>query len=774
MTTFEIRLPKSTEATPEPFTHVLATLANQSPPALLRRLFMGESTPAVFLELLAYKQAIHYLFSCPEYLKSYFTNQLAAHYPTSQFLEAPDLTKIFSSQIADNRQQKTGKNKHQSSIINHQSSIINELAYGSMELSHPYYYPINTYRAFREKDPMASILSILARLDEHESALVQFVLMPAGSGWQESTQRMLDAGTTDPTTKRRLALPNERTIREKIVLNGLYAGIRLLVRSTTKQHASARMNDLAGAFGVFSRGDGNSLVLKRPGLFDRNKLITSIVRRKTTSMPRFQVLNIEEIASLYHPPTSLLTGVKNIAWGGQLLSEAPENLPISIKNPTHPKSPNLPSKIHHDISEINFFAKTEFKNELRTFGIKREDRRRHQYIIGKTGTGKSTMIANMAINDMRNGEGLAVIDPHGDLCEIILDYIPSSRINDVAYLDPSDIQYPFRLNPLELTQGSKAASDAGEAGKQFNQYAAEMVASGIVSIFHKLYYYSWGPRLEYMLRNTLLTLTQIPNSTLNDVLRMLSDQKFRTETLTKLDDRVLKNFWENEFEKMSDKLQSEAISPILNKIGQFVTSPLIRNIIDHPKSTVDFAKLMDEKKIILANLSQGKLGEDNAALMGAMFITKMQLAAMSRVMQAEEERQDFYLYVDEFQNFATRSFLKILSEARKYRLNLILANQYVGQIDEDVKKAIFGNVGSLVSFLVGAQDAKALSFEFGKKYEDTDFVSLDNYQILLKMAIDGRTSSPFYAQTLPLPKEKNKNREKVIRVSRERYGRATK
>ncbi|MCR4263295.1 MAG: type IV secretory system conjugative DNA transfer family protein, partial [Candidatus Roizmanbacteria bacterium] len=323
---------------------------------------------------------------------------------------------------------------------------------------------------------------------------------------------------------------------------------------------------------------------------------------------------------------------------------------------------------------------------------------------------------------------------------------------------PSDTNFPFHLNPLELPENVDTAQ-------------AELVVSGIVSIFYKLYHYSWGPRLEYMLRTALLTLTNVQDATIADIPPLLADAQFRKQIVDKLDDKVLLNFWNHEYAQMNDRLRSEAIAPIQNKVGQFVTSPMIRNIISHPKSTIDFRQMMDERKIIICNLSQGKLGEDNAALLGAMFITKMQLSAMSRVYQKEEDRADFYLYVDEFQNFATQSFLKILSEARKYRLDLILANQYVGQVDKDVQKAIFGNVGSIVSFLVGAEDAKALTFEYGKTYEPEEFVNLGNYQMLLKMAIDGLTSSPFYAHSLPLPSNANQNRDKVVRVSRERYGR---
>jgi type IV secretory pathway TraG/TraD family ATPase VirD4 len=432
--------------------------------------------------------------------------------------------------------------------------------------------------------------------------------------------------------------------------------------------------------------------------------------------------------------------IKNISWGSQLTGEAPENLPIATDNEEEKK-------------EINFFAKAEHKNKLTTFGIKKDDRRRHMYIIGKTGTGKSTMIANMAINDMKNGEGVAVVDPHGDLCDILLDYVPSHRINDVVYLDPADLEYPFHLNPLEIR----------------NTAYKELVSSGIVSIFYKLYHLSWGPRLEYILRNTILTLTNVPGSTLLQVPELLTNETYRAKVVEKMNDQVLKNFWVNEFGKMSPQMRSEAVSPILNKVGQFLSSQTIRNIVGSSTSTVDLEDLMNKGKIVLVNLSQGKLGEDTSALLGAMIITKMQLAAMNRVYLAEEERRDFYLYVDEFQNFATTSFIKILSEARKYRLDLILANQYIGQIDEDVQSAIFGNAGSIISFGVGAADARLLTREFGEKYEESELVALGNYETMLKLSIDNHMSLPFSAKTLPLPKSRNQNREKVIRASRERY-----
>lgn len=419
----------------------------------------------------------------------------------------------------------------------------------------------------------------------------------------------------------------------------------------------------------------------------------------------------------------------------------------------------LPKKTVFDkdslYKNINFFAKTEFKNQETIFGIKTEDRRKHIYIIGKTGAGKSTLIANMSIDDIRKNRGLGIIDPHGDLSETILDYIPNRRVNDVVYLEPFDLERPFSLNVLEVK----------------NKQQKDLVASGIVSIFYKLYKDSWGPRLKYILRNVILTLLEIENATLVDILSLLAHQDYRKKVISQLKDPILRAFWEKEFAKMPDRLKAEAISPIQNKVGQFVTSKMIRNIIGKAKSTVNLQQIMDEGKILILNLSQGKLGEDNASLLGAMIITQIQLSSMNRSFQKEEERRDFFLYVDEFQNFATASFIKILSEARKYRLSLTLTNQYIDQLDEAVSKAIFGNVGTLISFVLGARDAYLLTREFGKIYTENDLVSLGKHEIVLKLSIDGMTSSPFPAKTLPLPVLKNENREKIIRLSKEKYGR---
>ncbi|HOC07685.1 MAG TPA: type IV secretion system DNA-binding domain-containing protein, partial [Candidatus Woesebacteria bacterium] len=365
---------------------------------------------------------------------------------------------------------------------------------------------------------------------------------------------------------------------------------------------------------------------------------------------------------------------------------------------------------------------------------------------------------NMAINDLKHNKGLCVIDPHGDLVETLLDFIPKHRINDVVYFDPADTERTVQINLFE-----------GE-----NVVHRELIASGIISVFKKLYGYSWGPRLEYILRNCLLTLLKSEKAKLSDILDLLTDEKFREKVVSKLDDPILKNFWVNEYNKMHDRQRQEQIASILNKVGQFVSSPLVRNVVNTTESSFSIEKLMNEGKILLVNLSQGRLGEDNATLLGAMMITKIQLAAMARVNTSEEQRRDFYLYVDEFQNFATDAFVKILSEARKYRLNLILANQYIDQIPEEVRNAIFGNCGNIISFVMGAGDANYFQAEYGGLYTQDDLVNLDKYQIINKISIDNVLSRPFPAYTLPLASSKNQNREKVIRNSRERYAKQKK
>ncbi len=405
------------------------------------------------------------------------------------------------------------------------------------------------------------------------------------------------------------------------------------------------------------------------------------------------------------------------------------------------------------------FGITNFRNQNIQFGIKIDDRRRHMYVIGKTGVGKTTLLENMVISDILAGHGIGVVDPHGEFAERLLDFIPEERLKDVIYFDPSDMAHPIAFNPLE----------------QVSTEFRHLVASGIMGVFKKIWADLWSARMEYILNNALLALLEYPGSTLLGIMRMFSDKDYRKKVVDNLKDPVVKGFWVNEYAKYSQKFETEATAAIQNKVGQLVTNPLIRNILGQSHSSIDMRKAMDERKILIFNLSKGKIGEDNSALLGAMVITKLQLAAMSRVDIPESERKDFYLYVDEFQNFATDSFASILSEARKYRLCLILAHQYIRQLVRDtntkVRDAIFGNVGTLLSFRVGAEDAEFLEREFQPDFMAIDFVNLPKYNFYTKLMIDGIASRPFSAMTIPPHPTPEKNfKELIIQNTRKNYG----
>ncbi len=402
---------------------------------------------------------------------------------------------------------------------------------------------------------------------------------------------------------------------------------------------------------------------------------------------------------------------------------------------------------------ICLFAQTNFRNQLRKFGIKLDDRRRHMYVIGKTGMGKTTMMENMVLHDIYAGHGVGVVDPHGDFAEKIINYIPSNRINDVVYFNPADMEYPIGFNILEVK----------------SEEQKHLVAAGLMGVFKKIWPDVWSPRMEYILNNTILALLEYPGSTLLGINRMLSDKKYRMKVIHKLKDPVIKAFWQQEFASYSERYATEAVAAIQNKIGQFLSANVIRNMVAQVKSTIDVRKIMDEGKIFIMNLSKGRIGEDNSRLLGGMLITKIQLSAMERVEVPESQRQDFFLYVDEFQNFATPSFANILSEARKYHLSLILAHQYIAQLDEVVADAVFGNVGTIITFRVGGPDAEALEKEFIPTFTPEDIVNLPKYQIFLKLMIDGVASQPFSAYTLPPIGLVSDSAEKVVKVSRERY-----
>jgi energy-coupling factor transporter ATP-binding protein EcfA2 len=410
---------------------------------------------------------------------------------------------------------------------------------------------------------------------------------------------------------------------------------------------------------------------------------------------------------------------------------------------------------HDDPHPITPLAITNWRDIRTRFGIKAKNRRGHMYLVGKTGTGKSTLLATMAIADIQHGNGVAFIDPHGDVAEDLLHHVPAHRITDVIYFNPTDLDYPIAFNPL------------GKVHPDLHH----LVTSGLISTLKKIWSEFWGPRLEHILRHAILTLLEYPSSTLLDIPRLLTDKDFRKGVVETITHPQVKAFWLLEFEKYSAWLKSEATAPILNKVGQFLTNLPLRNIVGQQANTFTMRHVMDEGKILIVNVAKGKIGEDNCALLGAMIVTKIQLAALSRANIPAEKRRPFYLYVDEFQSFLTLSFAEMLSEARKYGLHLILANQYLAQLEEKIRGAIFGNVGSIIAFRVGAEDAEYLSKEFYPDFNQLDFVNLSNHQIYLKLMIDGMTSRAFSATTLPLPERMTSFKDRVIERSRIRYGR---
>lgn len=678
---------------------------------------IGSPRKNLSLELISIEQKSHFYLVAPQGYESYFEGQILSQYPKTLILHENEdpLETVFAKSWRG----------------------------AFMKMTAAYAFPIKTFKDAGDTDLLANIWGVLGKMTEGDAAAVQLVLQTTNQGrWQNRFRAAMKY--TDREGKE-ITSPYNSLYTQKLNSPLMQMQLRIVVGSLNRISAQDKVNELTGAFGTFQKAEGNGLAHHFVNNWHQNGFELACKHRRFWFWQPAMVLNLDEIASLWHMADLKSAQVRGIDWGKTLVSEAPDNLPVAEMNQDESVK-----------RTINFFAQTEWRNHSAIFGINKEDRRKHMYIIGKTGTGKSTLLTNMAINDIRNGEGVAIIDPHGDSAEMILDYIPKRRINDVVYLDPTlSNERAFALNLFDNTGAAHT----------------DVVASGIVSVLYKLYYNSWGPRLEYILRNTILSLLYYKQANFTDVPRLLTDARFRKEVVTAIApiDPILTNFWNNEFDQMNDKMRVESISPILNKVGQFLSAQRIRHIVGTQQSSFSFSEIMDNKKILIINLSQGKLGEDTAALLGAMFITKMQLTAMERVNLPEDQRTDFYLYVDEFQNFATRSFIKILSEARKYRLNLILANQYIGQVEEDIQKAIFGNVGTLVTFLLGATDALIFQKEFGSTFTSDDLVALKNYEIITKMSINNLTSEPFLAKTLPLPAIKNENKEKIQRLSLEKY-----
>ncbi|MBI3332201.1 type IV secretion system DNA-binding domain-containing protein [Candidatus Peregrinibacteria bacterium] len=510
--------------------------------------------------------------------------------------------------------------------------------------------------------------------------------------------------------------------------------VSVITPKGTEDEATAKLQEIAGSFRQFTLPQSNGFT-------------TSEVRQTAQIPFGFQktpyILSVEELATLWHVP-NIFVKTPNLDIVTSKKLEPPVDLPI-------PEASD---------EELTILGEAVFRGRRTKFGIRPDDRRRHMYIIGKTGMGKSTLLENMIFSDIHQGRGVAVIDPHGDLVDAVLRFVPPSRTNDVVLFEPADKDFPLSFNMLVARNPEQRA----------------LICSGMMSVFKKLWPDVWSGRMEYILRNALLALIETEGNSMLGILRIFTDDNFRKKILEHVEDHLVKTFWEVEYQSWSEKYRTEAIAAIQNKIGQLLSAPLIRNIVGQVQSTLDIRHAMDTGKIILVNLSKGKLGEDNSAFLGSMLVTKFQLDAMSRADVPESERKDFYLYVDEFQNFATESFATILSEARKYRLNLTMANQYVNQLligDKStvLRDAVFGNVGSLACFQVGSDDAEPLSLQFEEMVLQKDILSLPKYHAYMRLMIKGIPSKPFSLQTLAPPTfEQDEGRVETIRkMSRERY-----
>lgn len=781
-TVLMMRVSKENELGPLVAEQILSTFHGISAKVSFWKKLCGYSPDQISLEIAHIDHGIRFYAVFPRKLRNFVEGQIYAQYPDVEIEEVPDYAQ---------------KSHIPQEVVKNAVGI-------ELGLMDPDFDPIKRYPQFEDRvsgvhvDPIAGLTAGLAKLnDRADQAWLQIIFRPLPAFWRIRYTRCawilnkrrfagievledffyrafctrkiwvkvlffpiyfffyldgLFAGVPknllSDTDSDRTTLSEEGTSKsheretaksarmDKIVKLLYDVTIRVLYLPKEKDHeiSSSKMSEIAGSFKQFNIPYLNSIGIRRriSGLS-----AVDIYGMRLFSNP--SVLNAEELATIWHLPNHLVQ-TPLIVWARSRKLEPPSDLPM------------LSNTAAEDFAAV---GQTDFRGMHYDFGIRTTDRRRHLYIIGKTGMGKSTLLENMINSDIRAGKGVAVIDPHGDLADAVLDFVPSNRTNDVIWVDPSDRDFPVAFNMIE-------SKDSG---------MNSIICSGLVGVFKRLYQDSWGPRLEYILRNTILSLLEHSNMTMLGITRILTDEDFRRQVVRKITDPVVKSFWVNEFEKWTDKQRQEAISPILNKVGQFLSSSIIRNIVGQPKSSFDFRFAMDKGKIVIINLSKGKIGEDNSALLGSMFVTKFQFDAMTRANVREDERRDFYLYVDEFQNFATESFATILSEARKYRLNLTIANQYIAQMPEEVRDAVFGNVGSIISFQVGYDDADYIANQFGDEEMCPDLVSLPKYNAYVKILVEGMPTKVFSMASLPPPRFQIEQgrREKVMKMSRERY-----
>jgi hypothetical protein len=735
-------------------------LSIQSDPLAAEQLFSvihgiikedGESNHFSF-EIFVQNEKIKFIVVCNEILATHIESQIYAQYPMAQINRIPD---------------------YSLDISNYQ--IIKGTGIGLLKKD---YLPILTFRNF-EVDPLSAITSSLSQVKGDEGLAIQIITKPRPDNWQMSgyeaiskikkkefsekgeefilfrlfkfllkillfvlTRIFIPSSTSEKEVKTAKAISalsqsEEVTvsgIENKLTRSGFDSFIRIVSFSNNPIDVEQNYRSCLATFSQFSRTNLNSFIELKES--DSKKLITDFQNR-TLDLSNSYILNTEELASIYHLPSSSVD-IPNIDWAPIRQNEIPDNLP---KN------------------DCVLIGKATYRNKTIEFGIKEgTDRLRHMYMIGKTGTGKSSLFLNMIIQDILNGNGVGVIDPHGELIRDILDYIPEERIKDVVLVDPSDFERPIGINIMQL-----------EEGESIDRAAAE-----IVNAFKSIFADSWGPRLEYILRNTVKAIMSVEGTTVLGIKRVLEDDDYRKFIVSQLKDPVLKKFFDKEFAefKSNNKLKTESISPIQNKIGPFETIQIIRNILCQRNSTINFSDIMSSKKIFLFNLSKGMLGDDVKNLFGSLIVSKIQSTVLKRANIPTEQRAPFYLYIDEFQNFTTDTFQSILSESRKYGLGLYLTHQFIEQLSDNMRAAVIGNVGTIVTYSLGSRDASVMKEVFAPYYDEVDIQNLPNFNIITKMIVDGTSTKPFTAEIIKpwLRYQKTGNRDKIIEFSRNTYG----
>lgn len=581
-----------------------------------------------------------------------------------------------------------------------------------LDLAQTEQYSLRTYRSTAPNDPLSSFINTVSSISPTHGMIFQIVLSPLDEDLEGSSSGLFYGEAK--RSGESIEIPKFNSV---VRLMCFYPDNDIALATTT-------VNEIQRTFHEFSAEKNRIMFTEDKQLqpFAQNLFQRRVEKRI--------VLTQEEIASLFHIPDPGLK-MPAINWILSKRAQPPFNLPTPYNTPT---------------TDATFFGETNFRGTKTTFGIRRDDRRRHLYIVGKSGSGKSKLLETLIIDDIKSGQGVCVMDPHGDLIQDILQYIPEEKKEDVIYFNIGDMDWPIAFNPLE----------------NVSLDMKQQVTQGLIEVFEKFFGGDWSPKIEHVFRYTTLAMLDYPDSTIVGMMKMLTNRKFRQKVIPEIKDSVVKHFWANEFSSWSEKFDNEAILPLVNKLGQFLSNHLIRNIVAQPSNKFSFDDIMNQRKVLLIELSKGRLGEENAALLGAMMITKIYQTAMARAKLPEHERKDFYLYIDEFQNFATETFENILSESRKYRLLLTISHQYLAQVPADIKSTVFGNIGSIIAMRVGADDGAYLANEFTPIFGTEDFINLGVREMLIKMSIEGQTTQPFSATTTSIPPIPEPNYANVI------------